>query len=168
MEKEVILSDGKPCTIRVLGLFELDDVAPVNPPGHFYEQLTGVEGKTVPRLYVPPNVPPDEPKQPRSEAKEGTQLFEGWLEYDTYQLYLDHRRNEAEIVNRYAQESKIEIMRLCVAKEDQKRVATIEDWRTVHTTALSAQLTQEDIAAVLRVNFQSEILRPGSLGDNAG
>ncbi len=168
MEKEIILSDEAPCTVRVLGLFELDDVAPVNAPGHFYEQLTGVDGKTVPRRYVAPEVPPSEPKQTRGEAKEGTVLFEEWLEYDTYQQYLDHKRKEAELINRYAEDSKVEIMHLCVDRKEHNRVATLDDWRKVHTAALSAQLTQEDIAAVLRVNFPSEVLRQRSLGDNAG
>ena len=168
MEKEIILSDGQPCTVRVLGLFELDDVAPENPPGPFYERLSGVEGKTVSRLYVAPNVPPEEPKQARDDAKEGSQLYEQWVEYDTYQLYLEHRRMEAKIINQYAQKAKTEIIRLCLDEEAQSRIVTLEDWRGVHTTALSSMLTEEDIAAVLRVNFPSDVLGPGSLGDYAG
>ncbi len=167
MEKEIILSDGQPCTVRVLGLFELDDVAPDNAPGPFYEKLEGVEGKVVSRLYVPPDVPPEEPKQSRDKAKQDPQLFERWLEYDVYQQYLEHRRKEAELINQYAQETKKEIMRLCVDKEDHQRITTLEDWRKIHATALSAQLTEEDIAAVLRVNFPGQVSGSGNLGDYA-
>ena len=85
-----------------------------------------------------------------------------------YQQYLEHRRKEAELINRYAQEAKTEIMRLCVAKEDYQRITTLEDWRKIHATALSAQLTEEDIAAVLRVNFPRQVLEPGSPRDYAG
>lgn len=168
MEKEVTLSDGKPCTVRILGLFELDDVAPDNAPGPFYEKLEGVEGKTVSRLYVAPDVPPEEPKRSRAEAKDDTQLFEQWAEYDTYQLYLEHRRVEAEFINKYAEDAKKAILGLCLSADDQGRVATLEDWRKIHTTALSAQLTEEDIAAVLRNNFPSQIYGPRGAGDNEG
>ena len=166
MEKEIKLSDGNPCTVRILGLFELDDVAPENAPGPFYEKLEGVEGNTVSRLYVPPEIPPEEPKQARSEAKENSQLWEAWVEYDTYQLYLEHRRSEAEFVNQYAEESKKAILDLCLIQDDRNRVVDLDDWRKIHTTALSAQLTEEDIAVVLRNNFPRQVFRPGSAGDN--
>ncbi len=165
MEKEIILSDGQSCAVRVLGLFELDDVAPDNAPGPFYEKLEGVEGKVVSRLYVPPDVPPPEPKRPRLEAKKEPQLFEKWAEYDIYQAYLEHRRGEAEFINNYAQEAKTAILDRCLSDENRKRVIDLEDWRKIHTTALSAQLTEEDIAAVLRSNFPGQVPGPGDFGD---
>lgn len=167
MEKEIILSDGRPCTVRVLGLFELDDVAPDNAPGPFYEKLSGVEGKVVSRLYVPPDVPPPEPKRARPDVKKDPQLFARWAEYEIYQAYLEHRRGEAEFINNYAQEAKTAILDRCLSDEDRKRVIDLIDWRKVHTTALSAQLTEEDIAAVLRSSFPGQVPGPGDLGDYA-
>jgi hypothetical protein len=168
MEENIILSDGQPCTVRVLGLFELDEAAPDNAPGPFYEKMESVEGKIVSRLYVPPDKPPEEPTQPRSEAKEGTQLFEEWLEHDLYQEYVEHRHKEAEFINEYAQDAKDIILDRCLAKEDLNRIVTDEDWRKIHGAALSSQLTEEDIAAALRNNFQGDIFGQGNLGDNAG
>ena len=104
----------------------------------------------------------------RVEAEEGTQLFEEWLEYDIYQMYLEHRRGEAESINNYAQEAKTAILDRCLSDEDRKRVIDLEDWRKIHTTALSAQLTEEDIAVVLRSNFPGQVPGPGDLGDYEG
>lgn len=168
MEENIILSDGQPCTVRVLGLFELDEAAPDNAPGPFYEKMTGVEGKTVSRLYVPPDIPPEEPKQSRAEAEEGTRLFEEWLDYDLYQEYLSHRKKEADYINTYAQDAKSVILERCLAQEDRQRIVDEVDWRKIHSAALSSQLTEEDIAAALRNNFPGEILGPGDSGDNAG
>ena len=168
MEENIILSDGQPCTVRVLGLFELDEAAPDKAPGPFYEKMTGVEGKTVSRLYVPPEIPPEEPKQPRSEAEEGVQLYEEWLEYDLYQEYIEHRRKEAEFINDYAQDAKSLILSRCLSQEDRQRIVDEEDWRKIHGAALSSQLTEEDIAAALRNNFPGEVFGPGDSGDNAG
>ena len=168
MEENIILSDGQPCAVRVLGLFELDEAAPDNAPGPFYEKMTGVEGKTVSRLYVPPEIPPEEPKEPRPEVEEKTQLYEEWLDYDLYQEYLRHRRKEAEFINDYAEDAKDIILSRCLEPEDRQRIAGEEDWRKIHGAALSSQLTEEDIAAALRNNFPGEISGPGNSGDNAG
>lgn len=167
MEETVILSDGQPCTVRVLGLFELDEVAPDNPPGPFYEKVESVEGKTVSRLYVPPEMPPPEPKEPRSKAKLDPQLYEEWMDYDLHQEYIQHRRKEATFINNYAQDAKSLILDKCLSPEDRQRIVNEEDWRKIHNAALSSQLTEEDLAAALRDNFPSEIFRPGNLRDYA-
>lgn len=157
MEKERILSDGKPCTIKVLGLYGLDDVIPDDAPGPFYEVVEGVGGSKVSTLYKPPETPPEKPKISRQEAKPGSREFEAWLDYDIYQQYLEHRQQETLFLQKVRERAKDKIMTKCLAEEDRDRVVTPDDWKIVHGTALSAHLTEEDIAVSLRTNFQGQI-----------
>jgi hypothetical protein len=166
MDKTVTLSDGKPCSVRVLGLFELDEVAPAESPGPFYEVVEGVGGKSVSTLYKPPAVPPEKPETNRSKAVPGTKEHEEWIDYDMYQQYIEHRQREVAIMHDYRERAKEKILRDCLSTEDRNRIVSPEDWNKVHGVALSAQLTEEDIAAALRNNFPSKILEQRSLGDN--
>jgi hypothetical protein len=89
MEKTVVLSDGEECTVRVLGLFELDDHAiGLNPLGAFMEEIAAVGGRVIRRPYIPPDVPPLEPVIPREECKPGSVEANSWEEYDLYMAYL--------------------------------------------------------------------------------
>lgn len=155
MEKAVILSDGEECTVRVLGLFELDDHAiGLNPLGAFMEEINAVGGRVIRRPYIPPDTPPLEPKIPREEVKPGSAEANAWEEYDLYMAYVDHRKTDAAIVNLYLHEVKDHILEHCIAEEDQRRIVIPEDWQQIQMTALSAQLTEEDLAAALAVTFQ--------------
>jgi hypothetical protein len=168
MDKTVTLSDGNPCAVRVLGLFELDEVAPDNAPGPFYEVVTGVDGKRVSTLYKPPAVPPEKPEIPREQVVQFSSEYEAWIDYEMYQQYVEHRQKEVAVMQKYRVKAKAKIMRDCLAREDRERVISMEDWNKVHGAALSAQLTEEDIAGALRNNFPGSFPEPGSPGDNEG
>jgi hypothetical protein len=58
MFKEVTLSDGEPCSVRVLGLFELDAVGPVIPGPYRYQMLT-YTGQVYEAEYPLPDEPPE-------------------------------------------------------------------------------------------------------------
>ena len=168
MEKTVTLSDGDPCTVRVLGLFELDEVAPDNSPGPFYEVIEGIDGKRVSTLYKPPAIPPEKPEIHREEVTPLSSEYESWIDYEMYQQYVEHRQKEVVVMQDYREQAKKKIMRDCLERSDRIRVISMEDWNKVHGAALSAQLTEEDIAGELRNNFPGEIFGPGCLGDNEG
>ena len=155
MEKAVILSDGEECTVRVLGLFELDDHAiGLNPLGVFMEEVSTVGGKVIRRQYVPPDVPPFEPLIPRENVNRGSTEWNDWEEFDLYAAFIDHRKTDAAIISLYLVEIKNHILAHCMEQEDQHRLVEPEDWQSVQMIALSAQLTEEDLAAALAVTFQ--------------
>lgn len=155
MEKAVILSDGEECTVRVLGLFELDDHAiGLNPLGVFMEEISTVGGKVIRRQYIPPDMPPFEPQMPRDKVKRGSPEWNDWEEFDLYSAYIDHRKTDAAIISLYLVEVKNHILARCLAEDDRQRLVEPADWQSVQMIALSAQLTEEDLAAALALTFQ--------------
>jgi hypothetical protein len=128
------------------------------PPGPFFEVIETRGGKKEKRLYVPPESPPPKPEIPRSEAREGSQLWHAWEEYDIYQAYLAHLQEEADFVDRYQERVKIHILAECPANgSDPNRIINPGDWNKVRWAAFSAHVQQEDLAAVLRQSFRGEV-----------
>ena len=154
MESQIKLSDGEKCTVRALGLFELDDVALEKAPGPFYEEIVTAGKNTIRTLYKPPAEPPEMPEFSRDGLRKGSQGWQLWLEYDLYQAFLDHRREEKRIMSKYAEDVKDYILSNCLSPEDRFRAVTLKDWEKVNEAAFGALLKEEDIAEVLRTNFQ--------------
>lgn len=157
MEKTITLSDGKPCTVRVLGLFDLDHInLHGRLPGEFKEEFE-MGGKTVYRKYVPPDIPPLRPIGERKDAIKGSAEWHDWLEYETYELYIEHRRKEADVVSRYVEDVAAHILDHCIEYEDVSRIVEPEDWRELRRIALSARLTREDLETALADTFPGRI-----------
>ena len=157
MEQEVLLSDGEPCEVRVLGLFELDDLGLAGEPAGPFVERIDIGGKVIERDYVAPIIPPEEPAISRTEAEKGTPDWENWLEYDLYQEYIEHKKEEARIMSQYAEDVGKYIVEECVPQEDQRRIMDQDDVRMVRWAALSAKLRKEDISAALANTFPRSV-----------
>lgn len=153
MEKTFALSDGKPCTVGVLGLFDLDHIDLYSKlPGEFFEDVE-MGGKVVRKKYVPPETPPFKPPGSIKTTAKGSPEWHLWMEHEIYNQYIDHRRKEARIMSKYMVEVAKYIMNTCVAEEDRSRIVEKEDWRDVRRAALSVRMSREDLATALANTF---------------
>ncbi len=153
MEKPITLSDGKPCTVRVLGLFDLDRIDLYSKlPGEFFEDVD-MGGKIVRKKYIPPDIPPRKPPGSKKTTAKGSPEWHNWMEYEVYSLYIDHRKKEARIMSKYMEAIFKHIMGACLVEEDRSRVIEKEDWRDVRRAAMSARISREDLATALANTF---------------
>jgi hypothetical protein len=166
VDQEVLLSDGEPCNVRVLGLFELDDLGLAGEPAGPFVEKIDIGGKTIEREYIPPTIPPEEPKVSRDEAEKGTPDWENWLEYDLYQEYIAHKKEEARIMSQYTEDVGKYIIDECITPEDKRRVMDQDDVRMVRWAALSARLRKEDISAALANTFPRAVRETGHHNSN--
>ena len=90
-EVEVILSDGKPCVVKKLGLFDLDGVGPTLV-GPFTYTYTLANGQEVTDVYDIHDIktPPSHPNVPESEIVPHTPQWYALLEWQTYRAAVSH------------------------------------------------------------------------------
>lgn len=156
MFKTVILSDGQPCKVRVMGLYELGDMAPEIVGPYRYSMMLAT-GDIVEDEYIPPATPPVKPDKPVEECEPNSYEYGQWQEYNTYLAAVAHEQKRTESYEDYLNWQANYIMTNCLEGDDKKRVVTLEDWRKVQTAALVPQLTEEVIADTLRSTFQGQI-----------
>lgn len=153
---QTILSDGKPISVRALGIFELDAIPrPDGRPFTYEMELLG--GKQVEAEFdldawdeppVKPDISPDK-IQERSEA---------WYDLRTWQVYqaaLRHRHRQAEELLIFCDAVAEYIVRRCLDPADVPRIVTEADWEEVYTLALVPQLSKEKLAEALRQTYQA-------------
>jgi hypothetical protein len=157
MHKVVTLSDGQECRVRVLGLFEIRKVALDGEPGPFFEVIHAVSGEVIKEPYIPPKETPVEPEVPREDAKEKSQLWYHWMEYDKYQEYLVHLAEQKRIADKYYEDCAAYILANCLAPADQDRIIEQEDWDKVEKMASVPTVSREDITAALGRIFQGQV-----------
>lgn len=149
---EVTLSDGKPLSVRRLGLFELDNVAPdKTDPGPFFYPIELAGGKIheVPYDIYTVDTPPDRPDTPRHKAEPKSPLWFEWQEYDIFQAAQAHERNRLKVANSRLRDIAEYILDTCISPDDRYRIETPFDWDTVQRAALAPQVTMMDIDAAL-------------------
>jgi len=153
MIKEVMLSDGQPASIRVLGLFELDAVGPGLPGPYRYSILT-YSGQVYEAEYRLPESPPEKPKdeQPAPNSQAWRQL----QDYETYLCALAHEETRMQAVEAWLNNCAAYILTECLDEETRRRLVEPEDYQTVYTAATVPRLRMEDIAQVLRQTFRAE------------
>lgn len=159
METKVKLSDGKPCRIRQLGIFELDNVAPSEKMGPFFYTMEMVDGNKVEDVYdlAALEVAPPKPKTPREDAEKGSSEWKSWLEWETYRAALAHYENQHVVTEEYNEAVLQYIVDMSmVNKSDITRIVTPEDWETVYTAALVPEVDENIIAEVLERNFKAQ------------
>lgn len=154
MQKTVILSDSQPCKIRVLGLFELSDVAQ-EPLGPYRYSLLLATGEVVEDEYIFPKSPPAAPDKPLDECEPNDYEYHQWQEYNTYQAAIAHEKKRTIDYERYLREINRYILDNCLGEQDRGRIVDDTDWQKVQAAAIVPQLTEEVIAQTLRDTFQS-------------
>jgi hypothetical protein len=156
-EVEIILSDGQPCVIRRLGLFDLDGVGPELAGPYTYTWVLA-NGEEIQSVYdirdisIPP-VPPDKPE---NEIIEGSPLWNALVEWQTYKAAVAHeiqvrQPSEAEYVLAISRF----IVDRCVKLTDHERIQTEEDWDAVYEAAVVPQITVDMLAQTFIDTFSA-------------
>lgn len=158
---EVTLSDGGPCEVRTLGIFELDTIRREFLGPFVYEMtvLGGSKRKVEYDIskYEELGRPIPQPsKIPESELKENTQE---WYDHRDWQLYSaaeHHGIDRLNNVSEYCDDVVAYILSKAISAEDQKRIVIESDWEKVYLAALVPQVTEKMIVHVLRDTYQAE------------
>ncbi len=162
--KTILLSDGLPCRVRQLGLFELNGKGRAILGPYCYSMLlaTGqvVEDEYELRALEETPKPPD---LPAAEIKPGSMEWYALNEYETYLAAMAHEKRRVESYHGYVDDVVAYILANCLKAEDCSRIVTPEDWDAVYQAALVPELTIEVISATLRDVFQSYIWWAGDI-----
>jgi hypothetical protein len=153
---EVVLSDGQPCSVRRLGIFELDSIGP-ELVGPFRYKFKLANGQEVEEEYDISRIstPPAHPGVPENEIVERSPQWWALLEWQTYKAAVEHERKRLQSVTTYVTEVSAYIAESCLSVEDRKRVVDLEDWKLIYNAALVPQLTPELLAEVFKKNFKA-------------
>lgn len=157
MKQEVILSDGKPCVVRQLGLFDLDGVGP-ELPGPFTYTYVLLDGSEVEKAYPLEDItiPPVPPDIPESGLVENTPSWHAMMEWQTYGAAVVYERYVRQpSITDYIEEVSAYIARNALDSDDIERLLTVEDWDAILEAALVPQLTAELLAQTFIDTFSA-------------
>lgn len=155
MFKTVILSDGLPCKVQQLGLFQLDNVGR-EVLGPYQYSLLLATGVVVTDTYDirALTYTPTPPDIPASEVKPNSPEWYQLQEFETYRAALAYEKVRAESYEGYVNDIAAYILANCVEPDDQKRIISPEDWDKIHLAAVVPELTMEGLADCLAATFQ--------------
>jgi hypothetical protein len=151
--KEVELSDGAPCPVRMLGLFELDAVGPDIPGPYRYSILT-YTGQVYEAEYEMPDTPPEKPDadEPEPNSLEWRQL----QDHETYLCAVAHEETRARAIEEWLNNCAAYILEHCIDADDRARLVEPEDYQAVYAAATVPRLKLDDIETTLRQTFRAE------------
>lgn len=152
----ITLSDGKPCQIRRLGLFDLDGVGPElsGPFRYMFKLASGQEAwdeYDLSRIKTPPAPV----VVPESEVSPGTPLWHQLHEWQVWKAAIVHDRERYEKAAAYVKEVSNYLITNCVSEADRSRFVEAEDWRLLYEAALVPRLTEELLADCLRRTYKA-------------
>lgn len=152
----VTLSDGQPCKVRRLGLFELDGCGREILGPYRYTMLSAM-GVFLEDEYVIPTDRADIPTDPGKPISELTLEEQDQLRaYETYVAALSHEKFRIASYEDRINDIAGYILNTCLDPADKNRVITQEDWEKIHIAAVIPELTMEGVAACLRDTFYGE------------
>jgi len=152
------LSDGEPCPVRCLGLFELDAVGPALPGPYRYQLLT-YTGQVYEAEYPLPDEPPEKPEDP--EPEQGSIEWRNLQDYETYLCALAHEEARVQAVEDWLDNCAAYILEHCI--EDPRRLVEPEDYEAVYAAATVPKLRMDDIEAALAQTYRAEFAGRGVL-----
>lgn len=157
----VILSDGQPCNVKRLGLFELDgkgrEVLGVYrytillASGQFTDDEYDVRALT----YTP-----TKPDMPIEDIKPNSPEWYQLQDFDTYTAALAHEKLRLESYEGFVNDITSYILGHCISDSDRNRIITSDDWNAIYLAALVPELTIEGVANTLEHTFQGYIWQP--------
>lgn len=149
----VTLSDGQPCNVRQLGLFELDGKGR-EVLGVYRYQLLLATGQIVEDTYDirALTYTPSRPNIPLDQIKPGSTEWKQLEDYETYLAALAHEQLRIESYEGYVNDIALYILSTCI--DDKNRIVTPEDWSKVYQAAIVPQLNEEGLAECLAQTFQ--------------
>jgi hypothetical protein len=159
MFKTVTLSDGDPCEVRVLGLYELDSV-PFDDPGEFEYDYQISESQVTKKRYTLRDWDevPKEPTKPKESCETDSYEWAMWNAYDLYQAVLQRHYEQIKASEAHAHDVGRYVIRECLAESDRGRVLTPGDLDLICAAAMVDGETMGGIEAALASTF------PGLLG----
>lgn len=162
MLKTVTLSDGLPCEVRALGLYELDQVA-FDDPGDFQYDYQISESQVTKKTYTLRDWSevPEKPITLRELCEYGSLEWAQWNAFALYEAVLQRRYEQIEASETHAHDVGRYVIRECLAEGDRARVLTPGDLEAVMGAALVDELTLAEVGAALAITF------PGLLGWSA-
>lgn len=167
---KVDLSDGEECEVRVLGIFELDDIK-ADIVGPYLYQIETVDGRTYLAEYEGSRweEPPKPPDKPEAEIEKGSDEWYDLVEHLRYTAWLAHEEVRKASMHNYHRQLARYVLENCISQDDRTRIVKPEDWAVVHKAAVVPELTLEALAETLRATFPSELQRHGNLpSDESG
>lgn len=156
--KTVILSDGQPCKVRQLGLYELNGKGR-EVLGPYKYSLLLATGQIVEDDYDlrALDYTPHPPDKPVTEVQNGSLDWYDLQEYETYLAAQAHEKVRIESYHGYVDDIVSYILTRCLSADDANRITTPDDWDKVYQAALVPELTWEVITVMLRDTFQGVI-----------
>lgn len=146
---ETTLSTGSVVSVRLLGLFELDDI-PRDIPGQYTYTVNFLSG----RDYEAPfdmSVVREKPDVPLEEVEKGSKEYYDWQEYLRYQEGLLHQQKQIQAYANYCNRVAEYIRERCI--DEDVEIVSPDDWDKIYQAALNPLVTMEEISAVLRDSF---------------
>lgn len=152
---EVTLSDGEPCEVRRLGLFELRENVkpPLSGPYVFTYTLGGQEVEQEFDFDLYPN-PPQRPYGSPDGLPEGSPQWFAWRDYELYQAAVHHERAKGRDSERYWQEVALYITGHCI--DDPTRLVEMGDYEKVYHAALAPYLSFHDLETAALYIFRAK------------
>ncbi len=154
---EVILSDGKPCSVLRLGVFDLDGVGP-ELPGPFIYTYKLSNGQIVEDKYdvSARSKPPEHPGIPESEIDEDSPQWHALLEYETYKAGIAYEWNvRLPQTVQYIRELSTFIVERCLSDEDKSRIITEDDYALVYEAGIVPQVTMDLLFGSFKGTFSA-------------
>jgi len=151
----ITLSDGKECTVKVLGIFELDNIDPPRSRPFIYTIEIG--GNKIERAYdvdawdTPPEITSISP----DTYKEGTVDYWSRFEYEMYWAAVYHEEENQRDIERYSYDVRDYILNNCISEIDKSRLITAVDYTAVYYAALVPQISFDDLSDALNKTFRA-------------
>lgn len=158
----VTLSDGQPCKVRRLGLFELDGCGR-EVLGPYRYSLLLATGQIVEDTYDlrALTYTPTAPDKPANEIEQGSPEWFQLQDFDTYTAALAHEKLRIESYEGFVGDVAQYILTHCLGVDDINRVVEPGDWDTIYTAAIVPQLTESGVASTLKDTFPGFIWEYG-------
>lgn len=153
----VVLSDGKECNVRTLGLFELDTI-PLPDTSPFTYEMETLSGDKY-QVEFDISLFTEPPEKPEIAEHEIEEKSAAWYKLRTWQFYRAAIFRNREIVlslEEYVDNVCAYILENSIDKADLHRIVTLDDWDKVYRAALIPQMTMELIEQTLRTVFQAK------------
>lgn len=146
--KKATLSDEKEIDVRILGLFELDDVIIPLQTGPYTIQIQ--IGTQTYRQAFDIGLFDSPPKKPQIRFEEVEEKSQAWYDWQTHLQYQEALLFEQECrldALRYYADIRDYIMKMCVETMDRPHIISPFDWEAVVSVALIPELTLQDLIA---------------------
>lgn len=155
--QEVILTDGEPCSVRALGLYELDAV-PFDVPQPYKISVIVAGGVIEERDYDLSAPAPERPERPEHLCQPGSVDYDRWMLWNRFLAAITRERERIEATGRYAHDVAKYVLENCISAEDRVRIATPEDLDKVLAAAIMfREVSLQDIEHVLETVFQGQL-----------